>query len=229
MAYKNDLTGRKFERLTVIKRVDDAVIPSSGKKVHRYLCKCDCGAEKIIRKCHLTHGSIRSCGCLQRETLGNLRRKHGFSHKERLYSVWLDMKERCRNKNNNHYMSYGGRGIKVCEEWNNDYLSFRNWCLSNGYKEDIKASGRNNLTIDRIDVDGNYEPDNCRFITNKENCLNKRNTMSDSERYKICPVCGSRFEVKKRNEKQTCSTKCGSILRKITILNRRNDNELLAK
>ena len=209
-----DYTGETFGRLYVIERAEDAVI-KNGKHIVQYRCKCECGNEKIVRKMHLTRGAIISCGCFHREKLGNLRRKHGFSHKERLYSVWLDMKERCRNPKNGHYKSYGGRGISVCVEWQNDYLAFRNWAINNGYEERIGKNGRNDLTIDRINVDGDYEPDNCRFITNKENCLNKRNTMSDEERFRICPICGKRFEMKKRNEKKTCGTKCGHILQQM--------------
>lgn len=213
---KVSYVGKRFGRLTVVERVDNALNPN-GKSVIRYRCKCDCGNETIVRKVHLTNGKIVSCGCFHKEQLGKIRRKHGFSHKERLYSVWLDIKDRCYNKNNNHYHCYGGRGIIVCDEWKNDYKSFRDWCMSNGYKEEIRESGRNNLTIDRINVDGNYEPDNCRFITNKENCLNKRNTMSDEERYKTCPVCGKKFTVSQRNKKQTCGVECGQKIRKYKI------------
>lgn len=209
----NSLSGKRIGRLSVLERVDDFRSPN-GKAIIAYRCKCDCGNEKILRKCHLAYGKTLSCGCLQREKLGNMRRIHGLSHKERLYSLWLNMKDRCSNPNNNHYKSYGGRGISVCEEWKNDYIAFRKWCINNGYKEEIRKSGRNNLTIDRIDVNGNYNPDNCRFLTNKENCLNKRNTMSNDERYKICPICGKMFELKKRNAKQTCSAKCGQLIKK---------------
>jgi predicted nucleic acid-binding Zn ribbon protein len=212
-----DYTGMRFGRLTVIKRGEDAILPGNGKRVVRYICLCDCGTEKLIRKVHLTRGMIISCGCYQREQIGNRRRTHGLSHKERLYSIWLDMKERCRNPKNNHYKSYGGRGIRVCDEWSKDYIAFREWSLCNGYREEIRESGRNNLTLDRIDVNGNYEPSNCRYITNRENCLNKRNTMTDAERYRICPVCGKKFEMKRRNEKQTCSPHCGQIVRKETM------------
>lgn len=210
---RSDLSGKRIGRLLVLERVDDLRSPN-GKAVIAYRCKCDCGNEKILRKYHLAYGKTLSCGCLHREKLGNMRRTHGLSHKERLYSLWLNMKDRCCNPNNNHYKSYGNRGISVCEEWKNDYIAFRTWCINNGYKEEIRKSGRNNLTIDRIDVNGNYSPENCRFLTNKENCLNKRNTMSDDERYKICPVCGKKFELKKRNAKQTCSTKCGQVIRR---------------
>ena len=213
--------GERFGRLVVVERVEDAINPN-GKRAIQYKCKCDCGKEKIIRKCHLTNGKIVSCGCFHNEKIGNSRRKHGFSHKERLYSVWLNMKDRCYNPNNNHYESYGGRGITVCEEWMNEYLSFRNWCKENGYVEEIRKSGRNNITIDRINVNGNYEPNNCRFISNKENCLNKRDTMSDDERSKICPICGKAFTVSKRNQQQTCSVKCGQVIRKMHFTPERN-------
>jgi hypothetical protein len=218
-----DYTGKRFGRLTVIMRAEDAV-NKNGKRVVRYLCQCDCGNQKVIRKVHLTSGSIISCGCYHKERLGNIRRKHGYSHKERLYSVWLDMKERCRNPKNLHFKSYGGRGIKVCKEWDENYECFRKWAYENGYKEEIRESGRNNLTIDRIEVNGNYEPKNCRFISNKENCLNKRNTMSDEERYCICPICGKTFTQRKRNGQQTCSKKCGHLIKQIHFPIERNKN-----
>lgn len=208
------IAGNKYGKLTVLKRVENAILPS-GKQVTRYLCRCDCGNEKVVRKCHLVSGATISCGCAQKEKAKSLNRKHGYSNKERLYRVWLNIKDRCGNPNNNHYESYGGRGIAICDEWKNDYESFRKWCLLNGYVEDIKPNNRNNLTIDRIDVNGNYEPNNCRFVTNQENCLNKRDTMSDSERNKICPICGNSFQVKRRNEKKTCSALCGAQFKKI--------------
>lgn len=225
---KVSYVGKRFGRLTVVERVDNALNPN-GKSVIRYRCKCDCGNETIVRKVHLTNRKIVSCGCFHKEQLGKIRRKHGFSHKERLYSVWLDIKDRCYNKNNNHYHCYGGRGIIVCDEWKNDYKSFRDWCMSNGYKEEIRESGRNNLTIDRINVDGNYEPDNCRFITNKENCLNKRNSLTDEERYKVCPICRNQFTVAKRNQQKTCSSKCGHKLRKMHYNPERNTNGTFKK
>lgn len=220
--------GKRFGRLVVVERVEDVINPN-GKRTIQYKCKCDCGKEKIIRKCHLSNGSIISCGCFHKEQLGQMRRTHGFSHKERLYSVWLNMKDRCYNPKNNHYNSYGGRGITVCDEWNNDYLCFRKWCRENGYFEEIMGSGRNNITIDRIDVNGNYEPSNCRFLTNRDNCLNKRDTMSDSERYKICPICGKKFTLLKRNEKKTCSAKCGRALREINHISERNSDGTFKK
>ena len=225
---KVSYVGQKFGRLLVLERAEDAINPN-GKKTIRYKCLCDCGNEAIVRKGHLTSGYTVSCGCLQRETAGNIRRKHGQSHKTRLYSVWLNMKDRCYNPNNNYYNSYGGRGISVCDEWRNDYTKFQEWCLSNGYKEDIRESGRNNLTLDRIDVNGNYEPLNCRFVTNKENCLNKRDNLTDKERYKVCPICGKIFELKRRKQQKTCSAKCGQEVKKQFFLIERNMNGTFKK
>ena len=225
---KVSYVGRRFGRLTVVERVDDAV-NRNGKRVVRYKCLCDCGNEKIVRKLHLTSGKIISCGCYHREQLGNIRRKHGMSHKDRIYGLWLNMKDRCYNKNNNHYNSYGGRGITICDEWKGNFQAFYDWCMSHGYKEEIRESGRNNLTIDRKDVNGNYEPSNCRFITNKENCLNKRDTMSDDERYKVCPICGKKFIVKQRNHQQTCSVKCGQVIRAKKISMERNKDGTFKK
>ena len=218
---RNDLTGRRFGKLLVLERAENVIKPD-GKPIVRYKCHCDCGNETIVRYSSLVNGRTTSCGCYHKEKLGYMRRKHGASHKERLYGVWRNMKDRCYNENNTHYKSYGNRGILICPEWKDDYLNFRDWCISNGYKEEIRESGRNDITIDRIDVNGNYEPNNCRFITNKENCLNKRNTLTDEERYRICPVCGKRFEVRKRDEKQTCSPKCGQVIRAKKILVERN-------
>lgn len=224
-----DLTGKRFGRLVVIEEVEPHFTPG-GQKVLMWKCKCDCGTEKIISGISLKSGATISCGCFHREQLGALRRKHGAAHQERLYGVWLNLRERCRNPNNNHYHSYGGRGINVCDDWMNDYSSFRDWALKNGYREDIRESGRNNITIDRIDVDGDYEPSNCRFVTNRENCLNKRDTMSDEERYQTCPICGKPFIQKKRNGQQTCSYSCGQVIRKRKIhLGRNPDGTFRSK
>lgn len=222
--------GRRFGRLVVLERAEDAITPK-GQAMIRYKCKCDCGNEKTINKCHLASGKIISCGCFHKEQLGNMRRKHGKSayNRERLYTIWLNMKHRCYNHKNNHYKNYGGRGITICKEWLDDYMSFRDWSYSHGYEEKIEESGRNSLTIDRINNGGNYEPSNCRWVTNKENCLNKQNTMSDEERYNICPVCGKHFTQTKRNGQQTCSAKCGQVIRKSKISTERNKDGTFKK
>lgn len=102
-------------------------------------------------------------------------KKHGYAHKLSLYYIWKSMKERCNNKNDKSYKNYGGRGIKVCNEWQNNYLTFHNWAFESGYVEEKLPNGKNKLTLDRINVNGDYEPSNCRWITNAEQARNKRN------------------------------------------------------
>lgn len=156
-----DLTGQRFGRLTVIKYL--------GNDKHRralWLCKCDCGADKTVCGCELRKGSTNSCGCLHREDLSKRRTTHGQSS-TRLYRIWGAMIKRCHNPNAVNYSHYGGVGITVFDKWRNSFETFRNWALSNGYQED--------LSIDRIDFNGNYEPSNCRWVDIKTQQNNKRN------------------------------------------------------
>lgn len=142
----------------------------SGRKDGEALwkCRCDCGAVREIKGGDLRNGSSKSCGCL-RADLGCPMKSHGES-KSRLYKIWKGMKARCYlNDGGRTYRDYGGRGIRMCDEWKNSYESFSLWAKSKGYNDD--------MSIERIDVNGNYEPGNCTFIRLEDQSANRRNTM----------------------------------------------------
>ena len=155
-----DITGKKFNKLTVIGFYE------KSKNGARWLCECDCGNKTIVRGANLKNGSVKSCGCLVHENKSNI--KHGLS-KTRIYSIYIKMKERCNNVNSKSYKDYGARGISVCEEWENNFIKFYEWAINNGYND--------NLTIERINVNGNYEPNNCKWISKKEQNYNKRDSI----------------------------------------------------
>ena len=163
---RNDLTAKKFGRLTVIKKAGTA------KDRHiMWECRCDCGEIAIVISKSLKNGDTQSCGCLLKELIakGGGAYKHGKTPTKdkpnRIYGIWAGMLNRCNNPNNKNYAHYGGRGISVCDEWC-DYEIFHNWALANGYSDD--------LTIDRINVNDGYSPHNCRWATSKEQNSNKR-------------------------------------------------------
>ena len=170
--FKNDLTGKRFGKLVVIAYAGKKVCGGQNKTM--WLCRCDCGNEKSIGAPELQRGTTISCGCFHKKMVGDINRTHNMANKNKLYRVWKGMRERCYNPNNKSYKNYGGRGISVCEEWQNDFKAFYGWAIQNGYKEETLPNGLNRLTIDRINNNGNYEPANCRFVTNAENARNKK-------------------------------------------------------
>lgn len=148
------LIGQKFGRLKVVKRVENAKAGQS-----QWLCKCDCGNEIIVKGVSLKCGNTTSCGCYKHEcdvNKGKSKKVHGMCN-TKLYYVYRAMKSRCNNPKVKEFHYYGGRGIKLCKEWEENFVSFYNWAIQNGYKE--------GLSIDRIDTNGDYEPTNCRWVS----------------------------------------------------------------
>ena len=176
MAAVKDLTGQRFGRLVVIER---AGATNQGNATWR--CRCDCGVETIVSGWSLQSGNTKSCSCIKVAAIKKSRTIHGKST-SRLHNIWKGMKERCYSPQHNRYHRYGGRGIAVCDESRHDFQAFYDWAMSNGYEPDAP---RGQCTIDRIDNDKGYSPDNCRWAdakTQRHNQQNKPKGVKSNER-----------------------------------------------
>ena len=183
----NKELGQKYGRLTVI----EIIKPKKG--LTKWRCKCDCGNEYIGIGKYIKYGNIKSCGCIAKELQEN-----AIVYK-RIYKVFRGMIERCYNPKNKNFKNYGGRGITICEEWKKDPRKFIDWAYKNGYNEKAKKW---ECTIDRIDVNGNYEPNNCRWVDMKIQAKNKRRSGRIGKKYNIY---GKEMTVKEIEEKYEIS------------------------
>lgn len=161
MGRRIDLTGQKFGRLIVL---NECITDKNGRCVWK--CRCDCGHTTTVSSGNLRSGHTQSCGCLWKETVpGANKFDCMYDSNSRLYKIWTHMKERCTNPCDKDYKHYGKRGISICKEWQGSFADFVSWAIANGYED--------NLTIDRINVDDGYYPENCRWVSMKVQENNK--------------------------------------------------------
>ena len=168
-----DITGQKFGRLTAIECVG-----RDRQRMALWKCRCECGNYIVTRGTGLRYGSTKSCGCLRYERAKDACTTHGLSGK-RLYKIWLNMKSRCFNSNTPKFKNHGGRGITICKEWLS-FKAFYGWAITSGYRDD--------LTLDRINNNGDYSPENCRWATYAEQALNSRNNHLLTHKGKTQPM-----------------------------------------
>lgn len=159
MSKLNDITNKRFGRLTAL-----YILHNHHKKRVHWLCVCDCGNLKEVASNNLLTGVIKSCGCLRKAGTNIIHKKSN----SRIYKIYHGIKDRCYNKNAPQYKDYGGRGIKVCDEWLHDFQAFYSWSMKHGYND--------TLTIDRINNNKGYSPNNCRWVDMTTQVRNRRNT-----------------------------------------------------
>lgn len=217
----NDLTGKKFGRLIAKKYLGNS----------EWLCECECGNEKITNADYLREGSVKSCGCIE-ENRKTLKKHVDDKRTKRLYSIWKGMKQRCYRKKDNSYKLYGEKGIKICDEWLN-FNNFYKWAIENGYEE-IEGTYGEKLSIDRIDNNKDYCPENCRWVKCAENSANVSITnkqleeiLSKSNDEMIQNYIERKMELNKEIQEEKKITKDGFFVRKNNyIILRNNDNTL---